>query len=633
MRGSLALMATAAWLVGCGPTDREPIEDTQVLDAQGDLDATEPGSDGVAETAGADADAEGEPDATDDAMDDATHDVAEPVEVVEGVTLTTATVTDPSAATWVEAAGQVGVTLPPGAAPVGAQVVVEGDGFAAQDSRPWQPLVAYDVKILVDGKPVQPSVPLEVRFRIFDQQLRKELAAEDQLFVARQDSALPGWTQLPTRIETDGQGVRWLVAKTANLSSFGSFLLQWPYTKLAVPGWKFYFRSDQDASAFGKFGIMEVVVAYRDIVDAAAKAYAAVGFKDPREGTDGFGYICVYVVADQDGGALYSSLTGSLTLNSVVGNDNEARHEAQHEVFHMFQNGEQNVLKMWDRLWFTEAAADYAAARVAQPTNQLYKTFDTDFFKVPVTHTDGKHEYATAVFVEWAVQKLKPLGTAFFPLHKAAMAAGSAEQGFADYIQAFAACNMPGCNSFQDYLLSFAIWALMSPGSPQAGLKVDAWADTKVSFGAGDKELPVGLGAKPWDVTIAGIQIDWFDNAGTRDISLWYPDSAPAGCRMRAWGVPGGDLAQAKELVAWNPEGDGFAFYTFAATQGDWILWMATTGDTCDAGLKVLAVPFCRITPGSDGTECVDRDGKHFGGPYSCHPTGIWGQPNDCTSS
>lgn len=549
-----------------------------------------------------------------------------PVEREPNEPLLEETLTNPDEDSTFIVANQLSITIPAGAIDTSlygdseVTLVVKGGPLLEAEERPWKLLQSYEIKLLVDGEPVQPAQPLEIGFRIFPSQLRAELEPAEQLFIARLDDEVGEWTELPVEIITKQDGVAWLITTTYYLSGFGSFILNYPYVVLAVPPWRFFFLEDVNAVGLGAYDIFELVVQYRAVLDQALLLYSSWGFTMPK------GPVSVYVLPDASG-AQYNPLTGSITLTTVIADDAEARHEASHELFHLLQNTQLNYLSMDSRRWFVEAAAEYAAEQAnGGSTGQLGKGLSTKYFRQPFTYTDGVQEYATGALVAWIVNG----PTRFKRLHDAVFGAASL---FGDPAEVFATSSVQllkeqgrctSCNSFNEALVEFATLLILQPNTWMSSDSIfTAWAEHGVTHTVAAKTSYLTVATVPWKATIAAAKIEdaLVATGNFHPVYLWYP--AEATCHLDAWHVPQDDVAKAVRLSVAVRDG-GQAFTEVQAAPGDVLMVISTTpSSACDTVVEVRTVPFCirseSLSPG--GTiyqKCEDLDGVHMSDPSSC---------------
>jgi len=522
---------------------------------------------------------------------------------------------DPATGGTVQVGSQFVAIVPAGAVDVPARLVVTG-GSALAPTMPWTPVVSYEVMLVVNGQPVQPARPITLRFRVFPAALPAGVPAEDRLVATTLPQGETEWREMPFKIETDAEGVAWMTVETPHLTSFAQWLLSGGWTVLSVPGWRIFFDPGQNAAGFGAKTMEELAVAYRGILDSAFAAYVSAGFPSPRDPPTSWAKVSVYLVPMPDDGAYYNALTGNIVVNSLVASDNEARDEAQHELFHLFQNAVLNMKSMDLRRWFVEAAATYAADRVAPATGELAKKMRTDFFRTRVDVVNEKHEYAAGNLLDWAVRggaNLKDLQDAVF----------AADALTGDPLAAFGAglaAAVPACQGplggFADSYLCFASWAMFDAARPLPTATASEWADATSTLSE-VAPAKVDFQILAWKAYVWATIVP--SAGGPRPVRLVLEPTENSDCRFKAFHVPGNDPSRAVELAD-DSSPEELAFERADVADGDAIVLIATTPVHCDAHAELRDLAFCKFGRQTAGLvyECEDLQGLHIAEPSYC---------------
>ncbi|MDP2815720.1 MAG: hypothetical protein Q8O19_03470, partial [Rectinemataceae bacterium] len=105
------------------------------------------------------------------------------------------------------------------------------------------------------------------------------------------------------------------------------------------------------------------------------------------------------------------TLSGKITLKFDYESMDEVRHDAAHEVFHIFQQSLFSRLSSLAqqgyvaRHWWMEATADYAADKIAWGGLGTMAKPNLEYFKVPLNTADSVHDYATSRFIDYLVSQ------------------------------------------------------------------------------------------------------------------------------------------------------------------------------------------------------------------------------------
>jgi hypothetical protein len=538
------------------------------------------------------------------------------VDVAPGDLLLASDPISPSSGALVNVHDQLSVEVPAGATEQPATLSVAG-GIDGAVTLPWALVESYDVTLSVDGSPVQPAVPVTLRFRVFPETLRGDVSAADQLVMAWFDEAANHWNEVPFALDTDPSGATWAVVSTPHLTSFAQWIVNYPYSVLSVPGWRLYFNPNTDAVGLGARSIEELVVAYRGILDTAHDGYVAAGFPSPRNPPVSWSKVSVYVLPMVDEGALYNPLTGNISLNALVAADDEARYEASHEVFHLFQNAALNAKSMDFRRWFVEAAASYAGDDLSSHTGELAKLIKPKFLAERVDTTNGVHEYGLGYFLKWAAGRgagLKGLQDAVFG---ATAILDGPLKAFANQI-ASQASGCPG--AFADKYLCFAESLLIDSTSPLTNATVtSSIAETAVQLPTTETVVASDLATGPYKAYVYAARVA--STSGTRAARLVYSD-ASAACAFKAYLVPKDTAGNGRELAK-ATYGTETGFETVEANDGDALVLVATTESDCAMHVEARDAAFCKITASCGGIdyECEDLGGVHRATPSACQGT------------
>jgi len=500
------------------------------------------------------------------------------------------------------------VEIPAGAASPAATLVLSG-ASTPYVTLPWNWIAAYDVSLVENGLPVQPTGPLTLRFRVFPALLREAIAPEDQLIAATLNDATADWSELPYRLEVDGSGVTWMMVTTDHLTTFAQFIVGPGQSVFSTPYWRILYDPGIDAVGLGATSIEGLAVAYRAVLDHAHDAYVAAGFADPRLPPTSWTKVTVYILPMVDEGALYNPFTGNVLLNSLIANDAEARYEASHEVFHIFQNAKLNAHSMGNRKWFVEAAAAYAGDALAARNGHLAKLVKPDFLQHGIDTVDSKHEYGLGHFIQWAVSQ----GLSFKTLQDRVFAAWSTGDeplvAFGDTIVPAIGGDCPGTTFAQKYLC-YARVLLTEPGTPIVGASITQQvANTTGELGANDAVAGGVISTGPWAATVWAGKVR--ASGGTRKVRLLYAVATGA-CNIDGFLVAGDSAGNGQRLVR-KLYGAQTGFEDIEANDGDTAVIVATTSDQCSLHVELRDAKTCTVTAvaGEVAYECEDSQGTH----------------------
>jgi hypothetical protein len=99
------------------------------------------------------------------------------------------------------------------------------------------------------------------------------------------------------------------------------------------------------------------------------------------------------------------TLTGSIYLKFDYDSMDQVRHDSAHELFHSFQMESLGAPWYLARHWWVDATADYVADKVAWDNLGTMSKVHVDYLREPLTTVDEVHEYDTARFIDYLVQK------------------------------------------------------------------------------------------------------------------------------------------------------------------------------------------------------------------------------------
>gem|GEM_PF-4998566 len=99
----------------------------------------------------------------------------------------------------------------------------------------------------------------------------------------------------------------------------------------------------------------------------------------------------------------WSWKTGVLFITSYYSDKDQLHHDLSHELFHAIQNRYFTFAGMHARKWWMEATADYAGAAICG--SDIYEPIDENYFKNPISLTNGIQEYITANFINYLVEE------------------------------------------------------------------------------------------------------------------------------------------------------------------------------------------------------------------------------------
>jgi hypothetical protein len=113
----------------------------------------------------------------------------------------------------------------------------------------------------------------------------------------------------------------------------------------------------------------------------------------------------VWVIIDKDyAESETGTLSGDITLKFNYKNDDEVKQDTAHELFHTTHLRKVGEYVYLQSQWWAEAAADYAATRIAWANLNGLPNISADYFLSPLTTCDSVHEYETSRFIEYMVR-------------------------------------------------------------------------------------------------------------------------------------------------------------------------------------------------------------------------------------
>jgi len=601
-------MGLALWGLAssCGPADGP--------DATVPEDALEAGADAISPDAH---DASNDGAATTDTTTDSGADVVLPGQVVA-----TAPVDPDTGAQVALPDDQLVVTVPAGALTEAGELVISGGPLNAP-SLPWTFIDSWDLKLVVNGQPVQPRVPLIVRFRVPDGVLGAEEPPEDWLSIATLPDDASYWEELPVEITNDGTGV-WVQAQLDHLSGVADYRFSEGESVLGLPNWRFVFDPMVDAVGLGGTNIEGVVVGYHAVLEEAYAKYAAI-HPSPRDPPTNWKRLTVYVLPFDDEGASFDPNKLQVLLNAKIATDGEARYEAYHELYHWFQRAQLSAATMSKVRWFVEAGATYMGAVQSQQPTILEEKVKLDFFSRPWDENDDKHAYGLAYFFLW-------LGTnpGYLTLEYEVMsavkfgndAAAALEQAVAMY--AIPANPTMGWVDAHDVYLHYAQRAMSNlVGNPPH--KASDWVGVSEVLTATEQEATVDLEVEPRTVGFTWLTAALKAGESSRPVIVSVTPDAGSDCRLKLLNYFDDSPSQGSESsnVTTDPV-TGALRLEWDVVPPRMLAVHATTGSSCRANVRFRDKPFCTLSDWNpsyamtSALHCEDASGMHDSMPSSC---------------
>ncbi len=300
------------------------------------------------------------------------------------------------------------IEIPAGAAPAGAELVVQSvDGAEPHAFSGLSALSTFDVTL---GEQRAFDQPLELRFGYDPASLKEDIDPAAQLTVAYLDEARGRWVETAAAVDTAASQV---VVSTDHLTLWSLFGLDDDTVHSFHPNFDIYFRQSLNAPALSAErsgdAIYDFSVLVRSALVTAFEAYgdaAGAGFKVPQKNR-------VYI---DDWGADKTAEWGWFSKNIEIpvtySTLAELQHDAAHELFHAVQNEYYNVGGMVTNRWWMEATADYAAAAIGTGSG-LSGRLPLKFLTVPLSADDDVHMYQVAYFIDYLSRQGVPFPALF----------------------------------------------------------------------------------------------------------------------------------------------------------------------------------------------------------------------------
>lgn len=394
------------------------------------------------------------------------------------------------------------VIIPRGALSSKERVEIVEPSYVPQ-SKVGKVVVAYEVL----SKSESLNTPAVIKFRISDETKAINRSLEDTYTVAYYDERNKVYVEVPCEYDPVEREVR---VSTYHFSLWALISLE-KYTVAHSPNFKIMFDSSINAAGLGAREIFGFVAKVRTLLEDAYDIYVKAGFTKPKH------KISVYVIDSVE--SYYTPFTGNIIISSISPSDSETKHEIAHELFHLFQNQEMNILLMNKHRWWIEATADYAADKIAFNTGQMGSGIKMNYFELPLSTVDGNHEYTTALFVDWLVKSAANFGGNFTSLWRAVVKGSmmsDAETSLDKYLTEHVKTSLLREYSwFIDYLL----FDKGSPIKTSNNLYPSNMTSSQVVLTAQSKSKEVKVSVnKPFSSKVIGVKCEM--PSGLRDVIL-----------------------------------------------------------------------------------------------------------------
>ena len=231
---------------------------------------------------------------------------------------------------------------------------------------------------------------------------------EDAFVVAYYDT--DRWIEVPMTVDAVNHKI---LVKTTHFSAWDLFGLLTDYEHVPSPEGHFtvYYDKKANFKCLGSEAGSEHLCAegIGKIAEIARKAYIDAGYKVPEK-------VNIYIGDTEE--SQMSPYTGNILLSKsfeTVGSkskssditlaDSRVKHEVAHELFHVVQNQYINIFSMKSRQWWMEASADYAADKIAMHDGTMGIDIKPDYLMSALYSQTGLHDYSTAHFINYLVEK------------------------------------------------------------------------------------------------------------------------------------------------------------------------------------------------------------------------------------
>ncbi|MGD1120279.1 MAG: hypothetical protein ABR886_12495, partial [Dehalococcoidales bacterium] len=288
------------------------------------------------------------------------------------------------------------------------------DGFAGAT-----PLAAYDVSL---GDLKEFDTPLTLEIAYDPAKLQGDVPPDQSIYAEWWDASQGVWWRTVSQVDAQRNTVviatehlsRWrieMLARGDETLPSKHFIVVWnPQEKPKVAG------VEQDPKAFAQKVSDYLESAWQKYYD---EKYAVnIGSEAeleqwPTDWPNTIELGRVWVVIDQAYAESETGwLSGDITLKAKFDDDDQVKQDTAHELFHTTHLRKVGEYVYVQSHWWADAAADYAATRVAWPNLKGMSNVSGDYFQSGLTTCDSVHEYETARFIEYLVRH----GTTFTQL-------------------------------------------------------------------------------------------------------------------------------------------------------------------------------------------------------------------------
>ncbi len=300
---------------------------------------------------------------------------------------------------------QVKVVLPGGLLQAEDTLVISKPGnLPPAPSAARKLLGAYDISL---GSQHELAQPLRLEISYDPKALKSGLSAADQLTAAFWDTDYNQWMTVPSTVDEQQHKI---FITTDHLSLYAYF--NWAVGYSVFPFGHFRIVYDKKevvsiagnykpATAHGPSSEPDFVLDAGDFLETAYQNYQKAGYPVP----DGE----INVEIQSQDYSEYGTLSGIIHITTLAWPDqNLLRQDCAHELFHSVQLKALGISKYRNRQWWSDAAADYAADRIAYGANRTGKMgidIKPKYLETAITSNANFHAYSTAHFISWLVDK------------------------------------------------------------------------------------------------------------------------------------------------------------------------------------------------------------------------------------
>jgi hypothetical protein len=206
------------------------------------------------------------------------------------------------------------------------------------------------------------------------------------------------------------------------------------------------------------------------------------------------------------------SISGDITLKSSYNNEDQLKQDTAHELFHSTHLRKVRMPTYIQSQWWADAAADYAATRIAWHNLPGMPLISGDYFRSSLMTVDYVHEYETARFIEFLVSK----GVAFTPLFNEMAQSVPTTESLAAIVQ-----NMAGKSLLEQYR-DFVLYVCFDSDGP---IETRALEPSLHEGAVGPKKLPKSFEANASEISFTSGCLEnyaawiWGFKAGTSKIT------------------------------------------------------------------------------------------------------------------